>query len=184
MSSAITTYTGKTVDIFNFWLRDICLEDIAHALSLICRFGGHCSEFYSVAEHCVRAAYIAHFNYDIHPAYILVHDAAEAYIGDLPRPIKRTVFDPEIETKVRNKILNYFKLDVHYWKAHAHIIKEIDDMMLNIEVQDLLSGGLVTTPLGPPIAHSRIFPRRTWQQAKDAFLLAAKNFGLKDYKYV
>lgn len=184
MSSWITTYTGKKVDVFDFWLRDICLEDIAHSLSLICRFNGHCSEFYSVAEHSVRAANMAINAYNIDPAYVLLHDAAEAYMGDIPRPIKKKVFDSEIEIKIRNKILNYFKLDVNYWNDNEHIIKEIDNKMLNMEIQDLLAGGLeLSLPNQSKILHRRIFPG-TWQLAKNTFLLSAEFLGLKDYHYI
>src|SRR5690606_19551202 len=65
---------------------DVDLEVFAHALSLQCRFGGHCKVFYSVAQHCVLTARILHDSYWRHEA--LMHDAAEAYIGDVVRPLK------------------------------------------------------------------------------------------------
>ena len=79
------TYTGRA-----FWPMDprpeeICIEDIAHALSHICRYVGHCVRFESVAEHSVLL-------YKAVPPELkkpaLLHDAPEAYIVDLPRPIK------------------------------------------------------------------------------------------------
>lgn len=65
---------------------DISVADISHALSLLCRYGGHTSRFYSVAEHSVL---MSHVVAPEHALWALLHDAAEAYLCDLPRPIKR-----------------------------------------------------------------------------------------------
>jgi uncharacterized protein len=81
----IQTYSGA-----QFWPLDpradeIDLIDIAAALSKLCRYGGHCKRFYSVAEHCVLMARMM-------PRQLrreaLLHDASEAYLVDIPRPIK------------------------------------------------------------------------------------------------
>lgn len=82
----VQTYTGR-----RFWPSDpdpaeIDIVDIAHALSMQCRFGGHCRRFYSVAEHSVLLSSA------VRPKdqrWALMHDAAEAYLVDLPRPVKR-----------------------------------------------------------------------------------------------
>lgn len=69
---------------------DILIEDIAHALSLQCRFGGHTAKFYSVAEHSVRVAnelYVLGLGW-IYALAGLFHDAEEAYLPDIPRPVK------------------------------------------------------------------------------------------------
>ena len=68
---------------------DFHIEDIAHALSMICRFGGHCDRFYSVAEHsCLLADYFTN-RYDFYNARIaLMHDAGEAYTGDIIQPLR------------------------------------------------------------------------------------------------
>ena len=60
--------------------------DIAHALSLLCRYGGHVDRFYSVAEHCVLMSEAVAPE---HALAALLHDATEAYVVDVPRPLKR-----------------------------------------------------------------------------------------------
>lgn len=87
----IQTKTGKRMNPFNPKPEDICLEDIAWALSMKCRFGGHVSRFYSVAEHCVRVSDLLNtegYTPNIQ-MYGLLHDAPEAYLPDTPRPLKR-----------------------------------------------------------------------------------------------
>lgn len=81
----IQTYTGKKFFPLNPRPEEVCIEDIAHALSMSCRYTGHTTEFYSVAEHSILAS---HF---VPPALALeglLHDAAEAYIGDMASPLK------------------------------------------------------------------------------------------------
>ena len=86
---SILTYTGRTFWPLDPRPEDIDVRDIAHALSLQCRFSGHCREFYSVAQHsCLVAEAAAQVNL----AYALpglLHDASEAYLIDLPSPLKR-----------------------------------------------------------------------------------------------
>jgi hypothetical protein len=84
----IQTYTGR-----QFWPLDpspdeIFIEDIAHALSMQCRFTGHCLRFYSVAEHSV---FVSRLVPSEHALWGLLHDASEAYLCDLARPVKRCV---------------------------------------------------------------------------------------------
>jgi hypothetical protein len=79
------TYSGR-----QFWPVDpvpeeVDIRDIAHALSMQCRYAGHCLRFYSVAEHCVHLArYVSTPN----KPWALLHDASEAYLVDVPRPLK------------------------------------------------------------------------------------------------
>lgn len=90
-SSWIITFSGR-----RFWPLhpnpdDLCIEDIAHALSNICRFTGHVSDFYSVSQHSVLASELM---WSVQPTRIdlrlqaLLHDASEAYLCDLARPVK------------------------------------------------------------------------------------------------
>ena len=81
----IRTFTGNLFNVFEPKPERICIEDIAHALSNICRFAGHTIMFYSVAEHSMRVAELVEPKYKL---AALLHDAAEAYLLDIPTPIK------------------------------------------------------------------------------------------------
>ena len=102
------TATGR-----QFWPMDprpheVFIEDIAHALSMICRFGGHCRRFYSVAEHSVLIARAAAPK---HKLWALLHDAPEAYIGDQIRPLKKHLAAyREAEQKIMRAICVRFGL--------------------------------------------------------------------------
>lgn len=115
-------------------LDDIRIEDIAHALSNICRFTGHTKSFYSVAQHSVL---VSQHVPDEHKLAALLHDAPEAYINDMSRPIKymRGLEGyRHVEASVWNRIS--LKFGVPYY-AHE-CIKEADDRMLFTEKRDLL----------------------------------------------
>src|SRR3989344_3806442 len=85
------TFTGRRFYPLDPRPEDVCVEDIAHALSLVCRFGGHVRFHYSVAQHSL---YVSN-HVDDHGAggqdvlIALLHDAAEAYIGDVVWPLKQ-----------------------------------------------------------------------------------------------
>lgn len=127
-----------------FDFRDPCpdqftLEDIAGALSKICRFGGHCERFYSVAEHSVHCLYQAYA--DQRPMAscfaVLMHDAAEAFCGDMVKPLK--VMIPEytaVERLVEQTIEAKFGID---FGAHRDTIREIDHAMLIAERRAMFS---------------------------------------------
>lgn len=107
--SYIRTFTGKLVDPVHLTPKDVCIEDIAHALSNQCRFSGHVRRFYSVAEHSVRVMKKC----KIDPLYGLLHDASEAYLVDLPRPLKyhpEFAFYKTVEAHVQLQIEEKFGL--------------------------------------------------------------------------
>lgn len=117
----------------------ICIEDIALALSNTARFSGHC-QFYSVAEHSVQCLRIAEeiHGEDLELQFaVLMHDAAESYISDLPKPLK--IMCPtyrEIEARVERVIEEKFQISAE----HKEQIKEIDLMMLKVEKKALFPG--------------------------------------------
>lgn len=83
----IQTYTGKRFYPLEPDADLICIKDIAHSLSMQCRFNGHTAKFYSVAEHSVKLSreFFCGWHYKL---AALLHDASEAYLSDIPRPIK------------------------------------------------------------------------------------------------
>ncbi len=112
---------------------DVELKSIAAALSKICRFGGHCPKFYSVAEHCVHACELAKgdsVDTDTLRA-ILMHDAAEAYVGDMVKPLKEDT--PQFgvaESRVEAAISERFGID--FEAAHS-TVKKYDMQILAAE---------------------------------------------------
>jgi hypothetical protein len=129
----IQTFTGK-----QFWPLDprpdeICIEDIAHALSMQCRYSGHSKKFYSVCEHSV------HVSFTCDPAdafWGLLHDASEAYIVDIPRPIKPYLTNYEkLEALVMAAVCEKFDLP----KEMPASVKTADFGMLTSEMEQLMA---------------------------------------------
>jgi len=108
------------------------IEDIAHGLSMVCRFAGQCNRFYSVAQHSVHVSYIV----SPEDAYQgLMHDAAEAFVGDMAKPLK--VMLPEfsvIEKRVEAAVFHRFGI-AHPLPA---TIKEADVTMLVTEQHQIM----------------------------------------------
>lgn len=103
------THSGKAFTPLDPSLGDIDIEDIAHALGNICRYGGHTRWFYSVAEHCVLMSEAVSPE---NAFWALMHDAAEAYVGDLIRPLKINLPEyREIEDNIMLAICTKFGMD-------------------------------------------------------------------------
>lgn len=113
------------------------IKDIAHSLSLQCRFSGHTNRFYSVAEHCTRIASLL-LERTKNPKIALqglLHDATEAYLLDVPSPVKQYLGGYyEIENKLMSVILNKFGAG---FPLNA-LVKEADTVMLKNEARALL----------------------------------------------
>jgi len=135
--SWIQTYTAKQFFPLDARLDDIEIDDIAHGLSLQCRFNGHCRCFYSVAEHSVR---VSHAVPTGHERWGLLHDAGEAYLSDLPRPIKQELpAFSEFEDRLLQIIAQRYSLP---WPIPPEVL-EADNRLLVTEARDLM---------GPPPA--------------------------------
>lgn len=129
------TVSGKKIDLLQPTPDMIDINDIAHALSRICRFGGHAKEFYSVAQHSLLVAAMAPDELKLEA---LLHDAAEAYVGDVIKPLKVLLGDvyDQIERGFMNAITAKFGLN----KAILQGLKEYDRKALEVE-QELLQLG-------------------------------------------
>jgi len=111
------------------------IAEIAHALSNACRYGGHCSQFYSVAEHSVLVSDIAEELKLCDPFEALMHDASEAYICDIPGPWKCMLPDYlKLEADLERKLQEFFKLP-----PKSAGCKEADLVALMVEGRTLLT---------------------------------------------
>ena len=167
----IQTYTGKKFYPLDPRPEDICIEDIAHALANTCRYNGHSLVFYSVAEHCVR---MSQANIPGCPKWLLMHDAAEAYISDVPRPIKPILSEfKDIENHIISIIAIKFKLD---YPDHF-AIRYADNVMLATEKRDVLLPGPKWEIELPEPLEIIIHP---WPPtvAEELFLNTAKELGI------
>jgi hypothetical protein len=102
----IETFSGVKINVFNPNPDHILIEDIAHALAMCTRFNGHLRYYYSVAEHCIHASLMCS---EKNAMAALLHDASEAYLTDVPRPINQ--FLPaikQIDDNLTTVILNKF----------------------------------------------------------------------------
>lgn len=137
----IETYTGK-----KFWPldprpEDICIEDIAHALSNTCRYNGHCKHYFSVAQHSLNCCFYTMRlpNIPLRFALLaLLHDAAEAYVSDMARPIKPFIkgFE-EIEDNCQRVIYEALSIKPPNVLGRE-FVKSVDSIMLVTEAKVLM----------------------------------------------
>lgn len=174
-SNWIQTFSGKAFYPLDPQEDDIDIRDIAHALAYTCRFAGHVTRFYSVAEHSV---YVACYCSPQNAMCGLLHDASEAYIADIPRPIKPYLANyAAIEDHLMTAIAAKFDLS---WPMPSEV-KEIDGRILSNEKAALLGPApqpwtLYGDPL-PDLAISGWTPA----EAEIAFLMAYNAFGGNRY---
>lgn len=126
----------------NMTADDICVEDIAHALSLLCRGNGHLKYFYSVGQHslnCAREAKARGWSERLQ-LICLLHDASEAYISDIIRPVKTHLTNYlSIEQMVMDCVFKKFNL---FELSEDENIKwkQVDDDILTYELKVLMNG--------------------------------------------
>ena len=139
--SYITTYTGKHFDPVTPDKNLIDIRDIAHALSLICRGNGHVKTFFSVGQHCVNAAKEAILRgySDRVILACLIHDAGEAYLSDVPRPVKPSMPEyNQLEDRLLNMIYEKF-LGSPLTEEEQRLVKSVDNDLLYYDLKELLN---------------------------------------------
>lgn len=143
------TYSGRRFYPLAPTADDIELADIAHGLAMTCRYGGHSRHFYSVAEHCVLVSKCVEewaIGSGLSPQLVrawalegLLHDSAEAYIGDMIRPLKH---QPEMlefrkaEAAIERAVFQRFAINSSDQSSAA--VKAIDDRILVDEIRSLM----------------------------------------------
>lgn len=128
------TFTGRKFYPIDPRPEEVCIEDIAHSLANICRFGGHTTRFFSVAQHSLLVA--SQFEMS-HPwrFFGLMHDATETYVGDMIRPLKLSMpAFKEVENRVWVAIAERFHLPIDLPPE----LKHADNVALMTERRDLI----------------------------------------------
>ena len=177
----IRTYTGK-----QFWplmprIEDIDIEDIAHSLSMQCRFGGHARYHYSVAQHCVLICERTKADGLTTTTRLaaLLHDASEAYLVDFPRPVKQLMPEYAVaEERLQSVIHRRFQVDVD--DKTAALIKKLDDAILYDESRALFKNGF---PFVDQVQNVTAFTIERWKpkRAKKEFMERFKSMTLGRY---
>lgn len=148
----IQTWTGVKFRPLSPRAEDINIQDIAHHLSMICRYTGAVDRFYSVAEHSVLVAYrAAQLSSEkdclMHARWGLLHDASEAYIADVSRPLKHQPAFADYRA-AEKKLQGVIALRFGLHPVEPELVKRVDSEMLGTEVVQLM------IPLHPDWASS------------------------------
>lgn len=129
----LSTFTGRRFHLTDPSPDEVSIVDIAHALSNLCRFAGHTSRFYSVAEHSVQVSLLVPPE---HALAGLLHDAHEAYVIDLPRPLKALADRYcEVEQVAEEVVQQRFGLG-----PLPEAVRHIDHRILTDEARALMAG--------------------------------------------
>lgn len=131
-ANCIRTYSGQYVNVFDPDPATITLQDIAHSLSQQCRFGGHLPHFYSVAQHSIQ---VMRNVAPEHKIAALLHDASEAYLLDIPSPVKPHLTNyKEIEDRIMRVIAEKFDFQ---WPLSQEV-KDADKEQLEYEWEEMM----------------------------------------------
>lgn len=176
------TYTGKQFFPQDPRPEDFCIEDIAHALSIENRFGGHLPKPYSVAQHSVVVYQIVKYALGSVPEgdsnrinilrWALFHDAPEAYVKDIPRPLKKALGD--CYSAIEKSTLEALQNALGFFGPMPDVVKRADEIALATEKRDLFpASNNRWTLLESPAEGITIF-YMPWYAAKSSFMAAYK----------
>lgn len=186
------TYTGREVYPIDLRPEDIDIRDIAHSLALKCRFNGSCRVMYNVAQHSLHVhdyllATVRSWggvNRRMVLSWGLMHDAAEAYLGDITRPVKSSLQGvKEIEASIQSTIAERFYLELPMPEEVLHA----DNVLLVTEARDLMAPpprpwGVVAQPwqrnLNLYLEPWQITERRFLEQAVELGIVGRGEAGL------
>jgi hypothetical protein len=166
----IMTYSGISIDPFAPRPEQICIEDIAHALSLMTRANGHISHFYSVGQHCLnceKEAAARGLSGRVR-LLCLLHDATECYMSDLTRPVKRRFplyyeAEGELQRVIFTALCGFLPTPLEYRQ-----VGEVDDCLLYCEFLALRGIAVFDTP---PVAQGVCeFGVRAFEEVRESFL--------------
>ncbi len=167
------TFTKKKFDLINPEPEMVCIEDVAHALSNICRFNGHCKSFYCVAQHSVFVSEICNKE---NALWGLLHDAGETYYGDVITPIKYALKNKShfatMKLRIDHAVYRHFLMIPQncYWENTNDFmpkdVKLADDIMLATEKAQLMDSlgqvikwdGCWKNGIGQPMSDIKIEP--------------------------
>jgi len=192
-TTAIRLANGEWFDFANPDPRQLSIDVIANSLSKVCRFGGHCNRFYSVAEHMVLCFAVARRKIILgEETYcgttvrshaealhaLLLHDAVEAICQDIVRPLKTMLRAYQnLEERLQHVVAARFNVD---FVTHAEFIKKYDNLLLKNEQRILFEGpdsivdyevdssGVMLRGLAPTAA--KLWLRETFEDSQDAVL--------------
>lgn len=164
-------YSSRRICVEDICAADIDIGDVAHALSLICRAGGHIRHFYSVAQHCLNCAAEAQARGCDAAVQLacLLHDAGEAYLSDVIRPVKRLL--PEyalLEQRVDSAVWEAFGLS-HLTAEQLAQVRAVDDAMLHHEFLSLRDDLVLLNP-APDCQRSPDCVQRPPDEVRQEFL--------------
>lgn len=132
VQDSIRTSSGLYVDFKNLSSEMITIEDIAHSLSMQCRFGGHLPRHYSVAQHSVECSWRVS---EENALEALLHDASEAYMLDMPKPLKNLLPDYE---KIEDELMGIIAEKYNFNHPLVKEVKVVDGEMLRFEFDNIM----------------------------------------------
>lgn len=169
MGDHITTYSGMHMSPLAPGPDEIRIADIAHALSLMVRANGHFPKFYSVGQHCIQCceeAYARGYTKRVQLACLL-HDASEAYLADITRPVKQHLPEyREIERGLQHTVFQKYLGGLS--EEETRLWRKLDDTLLYYEFEHFMGEKLMECP--GELQSAPVFDTEPFQATEDRYL--------------